>query len=263
MKVTALVVLGSIALAAIGLSNTTKKTTVTNEVTNVQASVVPLSQNNNNAQSAGTGLQAQSQGADLSVTSLKLTSKNVIKLYEDVSPESAERVVNEIKAHAGSKEPIYLLLNSPGGSVMDGALVVSAMEASSAPVYTVCMQLCASMAAIIHQYGKERYMVNRSLLMFHPAAGGLQGSLDQMRSRLGMIDRYVNKMDAYIAKRAGIPYERFMVAILTEVWIDAEDSLALHFNDKIVNVVEDQSEKKILPVLPSARAYKTFLDIKG
>jgi ATP-dependent protease ClpP protease subunit len=119
------------------------------------------------------------------------------------------------------------------------------------------------MAAIIHQYGKERFMVNRSLLMFHPAAGGLQGSVDQMRSRLGMIDRYVNKMDAYIAKRAGIPYDRFMVAILTEVWIDAEDSLALHFADKIVNVVEDQSQVKILPVLPAARAYKTFLDIKG
>lgn len=151
--------------------------------------------------------------------------QNSLALAEDIKHLSSE-----------SRAPIYLLINSPGGSVLDGALIISAIEASPAPVYTVCMQLCASMAAVIHQYGKERLMSDRAILMFHNAAGGTQGYVPQMLSRLNLINRYVNKMNAFIANRAGVNLSDWASRMDNEVWIDAEDATASHLNDKIVNI---------------------------
>lgn len=147
-----------------------------------------------------------------------------------------DKLINELKTKAKENTDLYLFIESPGGSVLDGAAVISAMEASSARVHTVCLSLCASMAFHIHQAGSTRLALDRSILMAHPASGGVQGTLEQMNSRLSTITRYVNKMDANAAGRAGIPFDTFKSMIVSELWLDAEDALAKHFLDSIVDV---------------------------
>lgn len=169
---------------------------------------------------------------------LKITpSKDrIVFLSGEVGANSLQVAQQIASLSAKSNDAIYLLIDSPGGSVMDGAMIISAIEASKAPVYTVCMQLCASMAAMIHQYGSERYAVDRSILMFHPASGGVGGTLEQMRSRLGYIYKYVTKMNAHVASRTGLELNKFQEMYMPELWLDAEDALSLRFVDKIVSV---------------------------
>lgn len=171
------------------------------------------------------------------VHQVKASLSRTLLLYGEVASDNSAQIAEGLK-HLGSlsTEPILLLINSPGGSVFDGALIVSAIEASPAPVHTICLQICASMAAIIHQYGKERMMVDRSILMFHDASGGLRGSLPQMTTRLNQVTRYVNKLNAGFASRAGMTLDDYNTKIAYERWLDAEDATALRFNDKIVSV---------------------------
>lgn len=170
------------------------------------------------------------------IKQLDLTNKQVLTLYGEVGAQSYALAKEITELGNQSRKPIYLLINSPGSSVLDGALIVSAIEGSPVPVYTVCEQLCASMAFIIHQFGHKRLMVDRAILMAHPATGGLQGTLEQMRSRLDTIQRYVNKFDAKIANRAGLSLEQFSAKTVSEMWLDAEDSTAQGFNEEIVNI---------------------------
>lgn len=162
--------------------------------------------------------------------------KRVVRLYGVVGSNS-DSIAKEITRLSNqSQSPIYLLINSPGGSVLDGAMVVSAIEASKAPIYTVCEQLCASMAFIIHQYGTKRLMVDRAILMAHPASGGVQGTLEEMNSQLQMILKYVYKMNDTIATRAELTPDQFKQLWVSQLWMDAEDSTAAKFNDSIVNL---------------------------
>lgn len=165
-------------------------------------------------------------------------------------------VVAELKEKARASSDIWLLIDSPGGSVLDGAKILSVMEASPARVHTVCLGLCASMAFIIHQYGYTRNMVDRSIIMAHPASGGVQGTLEQMNSRLGTITRYVYKMDAYIANRVGMKFEQFKALSLTELWLDAEDALAFKFVDNIVDVTTDAQPPEQLDLFQKWSDYK-------
>ena len=181
------------------------------------------------------------------IPTLNLSRGNFVVLYGPIY-ENGNQVAEAIKqatAHRGplsGNDPLYLLIDSPGGSVITGGAIISAMEASPVPVHTICLQLCASMGAMIHQYGVKRYSVNRSLLMFHDAAGGFQGPFQQVMSRMNTINRYVNKMFANVAKRSGQPYKDFMLKIGPEIWIDGEDAVTQHYSDSLVNVVFDNND---------------------
>lgn len=182
----------------------------------------------------------------LSVKSLDLKKGTTVILSTEVSSFSANQVINQIQKANKAKpgQPIYLLLDSPGGSVIDGARIISTMQASKSPVYTVCLQICASMAAMILEYGEERYAVDRSIIMFHPASiGGIfQGELDKIVSRFTFLQRYVDKMDHYTAKRSGQTYDQFKSKTSRELWIDAEDALEQHYIDAVVKVNLESSE---------------------
>lgn len=175
------------------------------------------------------------------IKSLNLSKGDVVNL---AGPIMDAHIAVEISNKSKTQKALYLLINSPGGSVLAGEQIISAMEASSVPVYTICLGICASMAAIISQYGKERYGVDRSVLMFHDAAGGAQGYLPHMTSLINMINRKIEKMDSYISNRAGIPLEQFKADQSKNIWIDAEDAVNKHLLDSLVtlnlDVVQDE-----------------------
>ena len=135
-----------------------------------------------------------------------------------------------------SLDPIFLVESSPGGSVLAGGQIIAAMEASPAPVYTVCHVLCASMAAMIFEYGNKRFIGDRSFLMFHPASGTAEGELDKMVSRMMSMQRYIGKMEAFTSVRAKITFDQYKARAAKEAWIDGEDAVGTGFADTIATV---------------------------
>ncbi len=169
------------------------------------------------------------------VKNLSVDSSNTIVIVGEIG-EGMFAVAQELQQKAKAGKPLYLIINSPGGSVLDGVQVISTMQSLKVPVYTVCAGLCASMAAMIHSYGTKRYMVDRSILMYHEASGGVQGQFNQIKSRFRVFDRLISKMDYEVAIRAGKNPEEFRKALASEIWLDAEDAVQQGYADKIVSV---------------------------
>jgi len=210
--------------------------TKTNNEVNYESSTVNLG-NLSNAVEETPGLKKLEKQKQ--VHNIKLDNNRTVYIEGEIDERAAKQAEQIKRLSYESKKPIFVLINSPGGSVIDGALIISAIEASPAPVYTVCTQICASMAAMIHQYGKERLMVNRAILMFHDAAGGVSGYFPHMISRLNVINRYVSKITNHVAARANVPYTELAAKMHEELWLDTEDAVQKGFADKIVNVLLD------------------------
>ncbi len=143
------------------------------------------------------------------------------------------------RIRAAGYKNAYLILDSPGGSVLDGGRAIAYMKTSKLNVITVCAGLCASMAAQIHQQGKQRLMYPKSTLMFHQAFGGLSGSLEQMMQQLKWITAYVDRLDLEVVSRTKMSYTEFKAAVGNELWIEAPDALAKGFSDGLVYVSQD------------------------
>ena len=169
------------------------------------------------------------------IQKLVLPSDRTIQLVGVVS-ENALDVAAKITSLAHvSDMPIYLILSGPGGSVLTGSILISAIQASAAPVYTICDVMCASMDAMIHQYGKKRYITDRTIMMFHPAAAGTDGDVDRMYSMTKFLKRFTTKMEMEVSKRQGITFEQYKEKTQVNLWIDAEDSLKEGISDGTVN----------------------------
>lgn len=183
------------------------------------------------------------------VLKLKELSLNdrLVYIYGEIRGDNSPAIVQQLLTLGSSVEPIYILINSPGGSVLAGATIISAIQASKAPVNTVCVELCASMAAMIHQYGTNRLVINRSILMFHPASGGgSDGEVDKQFAELNFFKRFIGKMEENAANRAKISYKEYKYLSGTELWLDSEDALNSNFADKIV-YVNGSDVKKLNP----------------
>lgn len=72
---------------------------------------------------------------------------------------------------ASSKEPINLIINSPGGSVFAGLLFINSMIAAQAEgikIRCYVPGMAASMAFQIYIFCDERYALEYSMLLWHP-----------------------------------------------------------------------------------------------
>lgn len=197
----------------------------------------------------------------IEVKSLNTTGASLIQMNEEFNDRSVNRVIGEIRdANSKGKKSIYLLLDSPGGEIDAGGRLIAAMGASKAPVYTVVTGLCASMCAMTEEYGKERYMLDRTTLMFHPASMGvmISGEVDKVISRLSYGKRVVDKMDVHTAKRSGIAYETFKARTEQELWDDAEDALRDHLIDAIVDI-DFVKEAPLAPESDQGKSVKSVI----
>lgn len=172
---------------------------------------------------------------------LRIPPSRVITIFgeitgsvEDENGAPGPLIAQKIREMDDGKTPIYLVINSPGGSVIGGAQIITAMQESKSKIYTVCIEMCASMAFMIHQYGEKRYMLDRSIIMSHQASTGVDGEMEKIYSILKLLSKYLVDLDAPIARRAGLTPEQYKSLVSNQLWLDAGEATARNFNDAIV-----------------------------
>lgn len=122
------------------------------------------------------------------------------------------------------KRRIQVWINSPGGVVMDGYNIYSAIMATKTPVDTYAMGGVASIAAVIFQAGRRRIMADYAWLMYHnPFGGDNKKLLDTMRQSLVTM----------IEQRAGMNEEEVGKMLNRTSYILAEEAKTLKLCDEI------------------------------
>lgn len=168
----------------------------------------------------------------LSVTKLNASDSDVVFFNTPVSDDAVTAAI-ELLEQTGSGTT-YLRIDSPGGSVVAGARLLDYLKHSGKNIVTVCDNMCASMAFQIFQMGSKRLMTEKAILMAHPASGGSSGTIENMTAVIKMFKLYVDRMDADVAKRAGIPYKEFKHMVADNIWAETPEALKLNLADGVV-----------------------------
>lgn len=164
---------------------------------------------------------------------IKTDWTNVILFDVPVTTETVDEALGILNTIDASRD-IFLVLDSPGGSVVDGARLMNYVKYSGKKIYTVCDNFCASMAFQIFQVGKKRYMMDKAILMAHPASGGAQGTIENMHTMLSMFRNYVDRMDAEVSLRSGIEYNKFKAMVADNIWVESVDAVKMRLADDLI-----------------------------
>ncbi|MEM9949588.1 MAG: ATP-dependent Clp protease proteolytic subunit [Cyanobacteria bacterium P01_D01_bin.36] len=107
----------------------------------------------------------------------RLFRERIIFLTEEVD----DGIANAIVAYMlyldseDNTKPIYLYINSPGGSVTAGMAIYDTMQYIKSEVVTICVGLAASMGAFLLNAGSKgkRLALPHSRIMIHQPSGGV------------------------------------------------------------------------------------------
>lgn len=185
-----------------------------------------------------------------------LTSSNTIVLNSEVNGDSVSRVISDakkldnaysLKAKFNGKRPLYLFLNTPGGSIQAGLELIEALSGLDHKVNTITL-FAASMGFQIAQNLGDRLILKNGVLMSHHAAGQFEGSFggvspSQVDARYQLwLDR-VRELDEQTVKRTNgkQTYESYVKAYDHEMWLTGSKSVEGGYADEIATVKCDSS----------------------
>lgn len=174
-------------------------------------------------------------------TSIALDSDNMILLRNEISDDSVSKVqkkVAELVAKRGSGTyTIYLVLDSPGGSIDAGLTLIESLKTVK-NLETISLFAASMASGIVEALPVRRNILANSTLMFHRARGGVEGQFEngELESRLEFYKKVVRSMEQNNANRMGMALEAYKAAVVNELWIYGNDNISQNSADRIVTI---------------------------
>lgn len=184
--------------------------------------------------------EAPSKADNLDV--IQLGSKNSLVLRGVIMEESVASIQKKLLDMSASLSPsdtIYLVLDSPGGSVPDGQQLIDTIQGLPQKVKTISI-FAASMAFQIVQNLDERMVTPSGTLMSHRAKiGGMAGEIGsdgkgELFSELNWLIEGLKKLDHQAASRMQMSDSAYLDLIRDEYWVSGTKALKDHAADRVV-----------------------------
>lgn len=105
-------------------------------------------------------------------SAIDMRGSRTLRVTGEINISSLKLAGDIEQLSAVSKEPINLIINSPGGSVVAGMQLVESLHIAQergVKIRCAVTNLAASMAFILLAECDEKYALSNSLLLFHPA----------------------------------------------------------------------------------------------
>ncbi len=137
-----------------------------------------------------------------------------------------------------NKKPIYLYINSPGGSVTAGLAIYDTMQHIKSDVVTICVGLAASMGAFLLCAGTKgkRLALPHSRIMIHQPLGGIQGrrQATDIEIEANEILRIKDDLNGMMASHTGQSVEKIAKDTDRDFFMSAQEAKEYGLIDKVI-----------------------------
>ena len=167
----------------------------------------------------------------------RLLKNRVVFLGTDVNDDVANEIIAQmlfLEAQDAEK-PIWLYINSPGGSVTAGMAIYDTMQFVGPEVGTICMGLGASMAQFLLCAGApgKRYALPHARIMMHQPLGGVQGDASMIAIQAEQMTYTKKQLQERIADHTGQSVATIEADSDRERWFTAEEAREYGIIDQV------------------------------
>jgi ATP-dependent Clp protease protease subunit len=176
--------------------------------------------------------------------SFDLQDNGIYLFSEDVTDESCAEAIQFILEKnldtSGTHKHLTMIINSPGGNVIDGFALIDIMAGSRIPVHTVGLGIIASMGLQLFIAGKkgERVLTPNTLIMSHQWSGFFYGKEHELVSAQKEQKLLSDMIMRHYRKHTKLSEKKIREVLLPahDVWLTAKEALALNICDKIKDI---------------------------
>ena len=169
----------------------------------------------------------------------RLSQERIIFLGQEVTDSLANSIIATMLYldSEDQNKPIYLYINSPGGSVTAGMAIYDTMRHIKSEVVTICVGLAASMGAFLLTAGTKgkRMALPHSRIMIHQPLGGTgrrQATDIEIEAR--QILRVRSELNELMAKHTGQTIEQIEKDTDRDYFMSAEEAKNYGLIDRVI-----------------------------
>ncbi|MEC9000255.1 MAG: ATP-dependent Clp protease proteolytic subunit [Actinomycetota bacterium] len=168
----------------------------------------------------------------------RLLKDRIVFLGTDVNDDVANFSIAQmlfLEAQDPDK-PIWMYINSPGGSVTSGMAIYDTMQFVGPEVGTICMGLGASMGQFLLCAGApgKRYALPHARIMMHQPLGGVRGQASDIAIQAEQMAYTKKMLQERIAEHTGQTVETIETDSDRDRWFTAEEARDYGIIDKVI-----------------------------
>ena len=167
----------------------------------------------------------------------RLLKDRIIILNGEIDDNLANTVVAQLLyLDSLNTNDISLYINSPGGSITAGMAIYDTMNFIKSDVSTICIGMCASMAAFLLSSGEKgkRYTLPNGEIMIHQPLGGAQGQATEIKIDAERILKLKEKLNRILSKNTNQDIKKIEQDTERDYFLDAEEALEYGLIDRML-----------------------------
>ncbi|MDF0551882.1 ATP-dependent Clp protease proteolytic subunit [Kamptonema sp. UHCC 0994] len=168
----------------------------------------------------------------------RLSQERIIFLGQEVTDGLANRIVAYLLYldSDDSTKPIFIYINSPGGSVTAGMAIFDTMQYIKSEVVTMCVGQAASMGAFLLAAGTKgkRLALPHARIMIHQPLGGARGQATDIQIEAKEILRVRQQLNEMLAKRTGQTLEKIQKDTDRDYFMSAAEAKEYGLIDQVI-----------------------------
>lgn len=167
----------------------------------------------------------------------RLMKDRIIFINTDINTEIAEITKAQLMyLSTMNSDKITINLNTPGGSVDAGLVILDAYELSNVDIHTIGHGMCASMGSVLLGAGKkgERLLTKHSNVMLHQVSYGAKGNIQDVKIQVEQANLKNDILFSYLAEYCGKTTDIVKKDAERDLWLNSVDALKYGIVDKIL-----------------------------
>lgn len=170
-----------------------------------------------------------------------LLTKRIIFIEGEITQETAVETCKSLLflASENYKLPVDIVINSNGGAIDAGLLILDAMEGSGLEIRTWCLSRAFSMAALLFSAGSKRYMLQHAELMIHQplvSATRIEGNVTMIKAVSDSLISTSKVINSILSKHTGKSEEEIESVTRTDTYFTAAEAVSFGLADEIADM---------------------------
>jgi ATP-dependent Clp protease protease subunit len=173
----------------------------------------------------------------LALSARGLFAARTVLVFGEVNTELAAAVTAQLLAlSAAGREPIRVMLHSPGGHVEAGDTIHDVIRFVEPAVRIIASGWVASAGALIYSAARveDRFALPNTRFMLHQPLGGVGGPASDVEIEARQILILRERLNRIFAGATGQPYEKIVRDTDRNYWMTAEEARSYGLVGRIV-----------------------------
>ena len=160
--------------------------------------------------------------------------ESIFELIMLIKEAEEESVITSFKLNI-DEIPIYLHINSFGGSIFAAFGAIDVIKACRVPVHTIIEGSTASAGTLISIVGKKRYVRPTAYMLIHQLSSGCWGKMSEIEDEYKNLTELMEKIKELYKEHANIPKKELTELLKHDLWLNSEKCIKYGLVDEIWN----------------------------